>query len=512
MKGLRGGTEAPATAGSTGPHARETRIAVAICLLAAARVFVFSAAFPFFNNVDEQSHFDLVAKYSRGHIPGSLERRDAEAARTIVLFTSPEYFFKPGEYPERVPPRFRWGPSVEAQDELHRLFDASMQKTNFESTQPPVYYVVAGAWYRMGSWMGLRDGQALYWTRFLNVLVCGALTWLAYVFARACFPNRPFLRLGIPILIALFPQDTLYAVNNDVLLPLVGGAAFFCLLLICRGSPRSYAFHAGTGALVAATILVKFSSIAILPVSVAMVSLCVIRARDAGQKKEATAKGAVLLAAAAIPIGAWCARNYMLLGDVTGSMGKTRFLNWTLKPLAAMLDHPIFTPSGMALFWNDTLVTFWRGEFVWRLKIIASTGWDRFYAVSSFAFIVAAVFAAMTRRVKARDGERNVVWSALALFAFSLAFLAAMSVIYDFGNCFYPSRARPFMTSGRLALGALIPFAALYLYGLDALLPARLPVPLRFVVLIVPLAFMTLSEIILSRVAFESAYNWFHLN
>jgi hypothetical protein len=36
--------------------------------VAAIRVFVFAAAFPFFNNVDEQAHVDLVVKYSHGNV------------------------------------------------------------------------------------------------------------------------------------------------------------------------------------------------------------------------------------------------------------------------------------------------------------------------------------------------------------------------------------------------------------------------------------------------------------
>jgi hypothetical protein len=40
---------------------RYERLLIAgLCVTAAVRIFVFSAAFPFFNNSDEQAHFDLV--------------------------------------------------------------------------------------------------------------------------------------------------------------------------------------------------------------------------------------------------------------------------------------------------------------------------------------------------------------------------------------------------------------------------------------------------------------------
>ena len=34
-----------------------------LCFAAALRVFVFSAAFPFFSNVDEHLHFDVITEY-----------------------------------------------------------------------------------------------------------------------------------------------------------------------------------------------------------------------------------------------------------------------------------------------------------------------------------------------------------------------------------------------------------------------------------------------------------------
>src|SRR5437762_11809644 len=55
---------------------RSERIVILLfCFAAALRVFIFSAAFPFFSNVDESLHFDLIIQYSRGHLPRSEERR-----------------------------------------------------------------------------------------------------------------------------------------------------------------------------------------------------------------------------------------------------------------------------------------------------------------------------------------------------------------------------------------------------------------------------------------------------
>ena len=73
------------------PKPNERKWILLLCLLAAIHVFIFSAAFPFFNNVDEQAHFDLVVKYSHGHIPRRLEPMSAESAQYIVAYGTLEF-------------------------------------------------------------------------------------------------------------------------------------------------------------------------------------------------------------------------------------------------------------------------------------------------------------------------------------------------------------------------------------------------------------------------------------
>ena len=59
---------------------------------------------------------------------------------------------------------------------------------------------------------------------------------------------------------------------------------------------------------------------------------------------------------------------------------------------------------------------------------------------------------------------------------------SSVSVSFDFGRCPDPSKASPYLTSGRLITGALVPFVIMYLRGLDVLLGwlrvrrARVPV------------------------------------
>jgi len=344
----------------------------------------------------------------------------------------------------------------------------------------------------------------------------------------------------MPLLVAFLPQDVFYSVNNDVLLPLVGGAALLALLVLARGQAKGYALHALAGLLVAAAVLVKLSSVPVVLIAVATAVMIVVRA-GAGARRAALGRGAVLLLAAAAPLAVWTLRNLFVLGDVTGSAAKVKLLGWSLKPFGAIFDHPLFTPGGAVTFWHETMTSFWRGEFVWGLERIASGGWDLLYSISSFVLPAAAVVALVAdRRRRASServalvagrrrrpgseraapvvnrrrrpgGEQAVLWLSLATFLLSLLFLAGLSLAYDFDGCFYPSRAHPFLTSGRLALAALLPFVALYLRGFEALLPGRRAALFRWTLLITMVAWMTASEIGLSRAALHSAYNWFHL-
>src|SRR5207237_5000945 len=91
----------------------ERKIILLLCAIAAVRVFLFSAAFPFFNNVDEQAHTDLVMKYARGQVPRDLGHFSPESAHYFSLYGTPEYFtatqqFNTGTFP---PPNWTLPPA-----------------------------------------------------------------------------------------------------------------------------------------------------------------------------------------------------------------------------------------------------------------------------------------------------------------------------------------------------------------------------------------------------------------
>src|SRR6267378_6651924 len=126
-----------------------------LCFVAALRVFIFSAAFPFFSHIDEDLHFDLVTQYSHGRLPHFFDPLTEESLSWIVPYASPEFLFSPEQFPgARFPPPLwkRSGPEVEP--EIAATKAAWRSEINFESSQPPLYYVVASLWWWIGKHVG----------------------------------------------------------------------------------------------------------------------------------------------------------------------------------------------------------------------------------------------------------------------------------------------------------------------------------------------------------------------
>jgi hypothetical protein len=204
---------------------------------------------------------------------------------------------------------------------------------------------------------------------------------------------------------------------------------------------------------------------------------------------------------------AWCKINF---GDFTGSAAKIQFLGWTLKPFGEWWRHPIFTPHGFWTFISKLAATFWQGEFLWHGRPLASPVVDVIYLILSGGFAGVALFAVLRRPGLATGLQRPALGLGFACIIATVGFLAALSVIYDFHGCFYPSRQLPYFTSGRLMLGALIPFMLLFVYGIDCALK-KFKVAVKFSVLAAMILFMLVSEITTDWPVFSNPYNWFHM-
>jgi hypothetical protein len=494
-------------------EARHNRnIVLLLCIAAACRIFLFSAAFPLFNNVDEQSRFDLVYKYSKGYIPkASVENYDRQSVDFILLYGTPEYLHKAEQFPRgKVPPPLWTYPNIRESRQFIEAAAAWLNSSkNHEVTSFPVYYLAAGLWCDVGKALGITGGQLLYWIRFLNVPLFTVLVWFSYHTGKVLFPERPLQQIALPLIMSFFPQDVFYSINNDTVSPLLFAISFFLLLQIYFEN-KSYRYHFLAGLAIAATLLVKISNIAVLALLVVIVILKIRKLVSEKKVRKYFPRLIILLTATVIPVGIWLIRNYIVLGSIMGTDEEIKYLGWTVKPLSKLWDHPILTYRGLFYFLSELTKSFWRGEFVWHLKRIASWGADLFYVVSSAAFIAACGLGMILSRDKMNRQYRFVLVMSFLVVGVSVLFLAVLSMLYDFNGCWYPSREQPYFVSGRLISGVLLPFLLIYIDGLERIfrwLGKRVTLSAIIVIVIG----ITLSELWLTRDVFISPYNWFSL-
>jgi hypothetical protein len=494
------------------PGRREKVIIVLLCLITAVRIFAFSAIFPFFSNVDEEFHFDTVFKYSRGYLPHTGGSHfDRKAAELIAAYRTPYFLMDPKAVASRqLPlPLYVFPKSVVAPEFESQVNDWVDGFINHEAFSPPVYYMTAGLWLDLGRILGFGGADLLYWIRFFNVLAVSPLPWVSYLFARRFFPENRFMRLGLPLMTAFLPQDAFYSINNDVLSPLFFSIALYLLLDLYFSESRGFRRYACAGLFIAATFLTKFSNVAIVGISAVVVCLKmwhIYRRKLAGELP----KVVVLVFSAALPVLVWLGRNYLVLGDISGTAEKTSFLTWSVKPIGEMWSHPIFSYAGFAYFWSDIMKTFWRGELTWLGTRLATETADWFYVISSSLFILTAGIGLFLRR-SVSVSERFTTGICLLTIAFSVIFLAGLSIVFDFGKCAYPSRETPFLTSGRLLMGMIVPLLAVYLNGLDLILSKLRSKFNPLLLVIIMTAFITYSEISITCPIFSNEHNWFNL-
>lgn len=515
----------------TTPLRSETRLIIGICLLAAIRVFVFSAVFPFFNNVDEIYHVDTLRKYARGYLPTRpVEPFDPDTIDLLIRcgtfeFQTPIEYFPDGNYP---PPLWKASPQEAAQiwSVMKRFFT---NRANHEAHAQPVYYLVTGLWYNLGTWAGLAGGRDLYWVRFLNAPLYGLLVWCAYCFCRQGFPMRTEMRIGVPALLAFLPQDVFYSINNDALSALMFTLSLVILLRWSRHGHAKVWLGALVGLLVAITFLVKYTNIALVAIFGVLMLIRMYQS-IVSRHRQATLAGTVAILAAVLPVLIWFAHNNTHLNSFTGTTAKVKTLGWTSKPFSEIFEHPLFTPAGLWMFWGELMQKFWRGGFVWRAIRMAHKEVDLFYVIASSVLLIAAAAMGIVRRYFPQNNAKlhneseaglrpmtvqqsdpivmAMVWTSVVL---SICSLAVLSIAFDFGNSSYPSVKHPYFTSGRLIIGMVVPFLILYVEGLAFLLKWLTGTigPLVFVGL--TCVIMTISEIALTWPVFPNEFNWFHL-
>lgn len=490
---------------------REGRIALALAVFAGLRVAVYSLAFPFFTNVDESRHLDVVLKYARGYFPRpGPDFYEPDTARWVGRLGSPEYQRDPENplRPEVPPPVWAAQPGAEERrvGEMERYLEG---RHSLEADQSPLYYATAGTWLVVGRTLGLEDGRLLYWVRGLGALGAFALVLAAAWALRSLAPESRFVRLGVPALLAAFPLDSVYYLTGDALSPLLGGLAFLLVARLVVERAASSRAHVAAGLALAAAFLCKYPNAALFVGALVCTGAALLNAPRAPR---AVQRWALLWAVALLPPLLWLGRNLVLGGDLTGSAVKIEGLGWSAKPAAAWPAHPILTPGGAWIFVRDLLPSFWRGELVWERFELRFVAVDAFYRLTTL-LCLALASAAMLRSSRP-PRTRAVEGAALASVLAAAGVLGFLSLIFLFHETSSPSLDYPFFVQGRLISGVLAPFALLYVRGIEEgarLAPAHWQARVAWGALACVIAVALVSEGVLTLPVFASAYNGFHL-
>jgi len=489
------------------------------CAVAGAKVFVFSAAIPFFHSADEQYHYDMVVKYASGKgVPTRLALISRETVADIAMYASWEPLFKPGHFAPEPPLAPAWKtPPAERAADIRMREEHWRPIRNFYTTQPALYYMVAGAWMRLGRFFGIGGIHLMYWVRFLNILPGILAVIIGAILARRYFGEDRVMVAGVPLLLAVFPQDVSYAINSDVPAAALVGGAFLALVPAPAGQGRGWGRPVMAGFLAAAAVLTKLTNLPLLAGLYLMAVVFYVSGRDrvACRRGLRDLFAGALVAAAVVAAWSWA---FSPGGDgLPGIRDKLAHVGWKLKSPLDILNHPAFSLSGCAYFFSMITLTFWRGDMYWYGAGNILAGWDSdiFYVLTTLLFLGALLYANWFRRGRAfTRSEKGVIAIGLSAVACGVLFLSGLSVVFDFGGYFFPEKGIPYF-SGRLASGATVPFVLAYMKGYSALigyLPARLRKGLAPVALVaLAAAYILFSELRISTAVFASEYNWFHL-
>jgi hypothetical protein len=160
--------------------------------------------------------------------------------------------------------------------------------TNYEASQPPLYYTLAGLWWRLGKVCGFHDGFLLYWLRFLNIFSssrsCGWALWRRdWFFRKTCFCGSAFRRCWPSFRKAPFIPFKTTCSRRCVL-----ARRSFCLVKLLRAERAGCpAWERLTGLALAATFLTKISNLPLLAVSGLVVLFKISRLAKAGKLRAA---------------------------------------------------------------------------------------------------------------------------------------------------------------------------------------------------------------------------------
>lgn len=379
----------------------------------------YLATLPPFNWPDEPAHFNYVRELAEGRGLDVMDRSSWAPAELERL--KAEHF-------EGVDPT---GPEIEP--------------IRYEAHQPPLYYAIAAAVYRLGPRIEV--------LKLLNLaLSCGVviLTWFA---ARRLFPETPLIWWASGLFSTLLPMRCFLAVSvgNGVAAELA--FALFVLTLAHGFRP------AAVGAVVGCGLWIHSALLLALPLYGGWLALS---ARSGAKRSNGASarpwRSFTIAAVVALVLWSpWLARNAAVYGNadplalVTGALSSDEAVTDALGQARPRLT--LTGPHGPAPFAYLLFNSFW-GVFGW-MEMFFGRSIQAFFALLSLAPLLglAAAIRGHAKTPHARAEGRHLLWLGLT----ALLFLAAVVAYSRFD----------FQAQGRYLLTASTAFAMLYGAGLS---------------------------------------------
>lgn len=479
----------------------EKKTITLFAILAFLHVMVFSALFPFYQITDEQCHLDLAIHYADQGVPTEYLRFGKESSYYCALYNSLD-LVSVQNVDEKLKPD-----SVQFAAQDAKIW---MTWTNHESGQPPLYYLYTGSLWRVFKAVGFKNAALPYAMRCGNGFLLAATVALAWLLSRMLFPKETFIRVAAAGIVACMPQSIYYSVSNDNLVGPAYGLAVYTLYRIWQSPKISAGLGFGAGLSLAGAMLAKFTCLPLVGVAILFVWVKSWRLYRSNQLKYSLHGIGTMMVGFLVPMVAWLSWCKIHFQSWTGTGLKLQLLGWTPKPFGGWFHHPIYTIHGLLFFVCHNIATFWQGEARWHLELLRNPIVDSTYICVNIAVMLTVlIFLAFFRDRLTPLQEVNFKFTFAGIAGLGL-FYAWLSVLFDFGGCWYPSKYQPFFTSGRLMLGILVPAVIMVAFAMRIWL-SKVGPRLAYLVLGLFLAGMLATEAAVDRPVYDSWYNIIHL-
>src|SRR5438477_385437 len=158
------------------------------------------------------------------------------------------------------------------------------------------------------------------------MFVAAALVWVGFVAAKLVFPDRQFMRLSVPLLLAVWPQTAFYSIQSDVLSPLCFGVAFVALIKFLQAEQPTLYLALLLGLALAATCLVKFGNVPLLAVALGAATFKVRKLARTRRLPAIIGSLRLLMFSVTLPIALCFVWYVQTFGDLTATAAKIEFI------------------------------------------------------------------------------------------------------------------------------------------------------------------------------------------